>query len=172
MIVVVLAVRAKTAASWISRTDDMRSVTSFAAGGAAFVGGLGGRVTLLPYVTPYDLLRCSPSGGGTQCFGSLNLVYPAVFVLSMVGGGLAFYGLFGRGFVLSPLFILGILVLGWGLAGAVFGYEGQLWCRSQSLLSCIVYHPDFARFLVGGLTLIGGNVCIWWMISTTRRGKR
>ena len=148
----------------------MKSATSFAAGAAIFVGGLGAMVTLLPYITPYDLVKCTPLGGGTECIGSLNLVYPAIFVMSMVGGGLAFYGLFGRGFVLSPLFILGMLALGWGLAGVIFGYEGQLWCRSQAfLLSCIATNPDFfTPFLVGGLALIGGDGYLWWMI----RGRK
>lgn len=148
----------------------LKSVTKFAAGAAIFAGGLGAMVTLLPHLTPYDLMRCSPFEGGTQCLGSLNPVYPAVLVASMVGGGLAFYGVFGRGFVLSPLFILGMLVFGWGLAGVVFGYEGQLWCGSQPfLLSCIAYHPEFfTPFLVGGLALIGGNGYLWWMIRAKK----
>ena len=126
-------------------------------------------VTLLPYVTPYDLMRCTPLGGGTECIGSLNPVYPAIFIMSMVGGGLAFYGLFGRGFVLSPIFILGTLAFGWGLAGVVFGYEGELWCRSF-LLSCVAYHPEFfTAYLVGGLALIGGNGYLWWM-TRARKG--
>jgi len=140
------------------------SIKALAAGSVILIGGLLSVLFLLPRVTPYDILNCSPFEGGTQCFGSLNPVYPVVFMISMAGSVVLFFGMFGRRFVLGPLYMIGMLLLGWGSAGVTFGYLGLQWCVSQPFaLSCIAYHSEFyTPAIVAGMTLIGGNYLWWW----------
>ncbi len=74
----------------------------------------------MPRFTPFQLLNCPPNpslqSGGTPCFTSLNFAYPVVFVLSIAGAVLLLFGLFGKGFVVSPVSVVGFVALEWGLA--------------------------------------------------------
>jgi hypothetical protein len=70
-------------------------------------------------VPPYEVLSCtSLQGGGGWCFGDLHSVYPnpivyqIAVIISMAGAVLFFLGLFGRGFILGPFFILGVFIIG------------------------------------------------------------
>ena len=139
-------------------------------GASLLFGGIATMLALLPAVTPFWVLSCSPIAGGTQCFGGPNLIYPAVFLISMAGAVLVFLGLFGRGFVIAPLFVAGLLLLGWGSAGMVFDYLSQVSNEScWSLFSlCVSGHLNpgpFATGMVVGVILIGWNG-FWWF----RRG--
>lgn len=131
-------------------------------GATLLCGGIASMLALLPAITPFWVLSCSPIAGGTQCSGDPNLVYPAVFLISMAGAVLLCLGLFGRGFVVAPLFVAGMLLLGWGSAGIIFGYLDSVSNEScTSLLSlCVSGHLNpgpFATAIAGGAILIGCN---------------
>ena len=70
----------------------------------------------MPSITPFHVTRCVP---GSACFSALNPDYPLVFVLSIAATGVLFFGLFGRGFVINPVFVAAMAALEYGLAGAV-----------------------------------------------------
>jgi hypothetical protein len=140
----------------ISEGDFMMSRSSTALGTTILCVGL---VMLLelPKITPYQFFNCSPYDGGTQCFGSINTVYAAIFVVSMSGAILLFFGLFGRNFILSPLFIIGMLLDAWGLLGIIFGYTGFESCVSGKFpySLCMAYHPEATEpFILVGSILI------------------
>jgi hypothetical protein len=127
-------------------------------GAALFFGGIASLLALLPAVTPFRVLSCSPIAGGTQCFGGPNLIYPAVFAISMAGAVLAFFGFLGRGFVAAWLFIVGMILLGWGSAVIIIAHLGSS-CTS-SFQICTTMDPNlvpFATAIVAGVILIGCN---------------
>ena len=170
-----------------ARRDDLRLAldprklsrrTTAAIGAALLFGGIGAILVLLPAITPFWVLSCSPIAGGTQCFGGPNLIYPIVFLVSMVGTVLVFSGLFGRGFVTAPLFVAGMLLLGWGSAGIVFGYLDSVSNEScASLFSlCVSGHLSTGPFetaMVGGPLLIGCNgFWCFWRGPQHSRGRR
>jgi len=83
-------------------------------------------VVAMPRLSPFQFLTCSyipptPSfpQGGTTCSSSLNPAYPLVFLISVVGTVTLLFGVFGRGLVFSPVFVIGIIALEYGLAGVV-----------------------------------------------------
>jgi len=83
----------------------------------------------LPRFTPFQFLTCTPippsqafPEGGTSCFSSLNPAYPLVFLLSVAGTVTLLVGWFGRGFIISPVFVIGILALEYGLSRIVSGF--------------------------------------------------
>ena len=135
-------------------------------GATLLCGGIVTLLILLPAITPFWVLSCSPIVGGMQCFGGPNLIYPIFFLVSMAGAVLLFSGSFGRGFVIAPLFIAGMLLLGWGSAGMIFGYLDSVSNEScGSLFSlCVSAHLNpgpFATAIAGGAILIGCNG-FWW----------
>ncbi len=139
------------------------SIKAIVFGGVVLIGGLASALILLPSITPYEFVNCTHIIGGTQCSSSANPVYTAAFIISMAGSVVLFFGVFGRRFVLGPLYVIGTLLMGLGSAGVTFGYLGERWCGSQPLLSCIAYHPEsFTLAILAGLTLIGGNYLWWW----------
>jgi hypothetical protein len=78
----------------------------------------------LPRYSPLEVPRCTPvapplSEVGTSCPSSINLVYPAIYVVSVAGTALIFLGVFGRRFILNPVFVAGMIALEYGLAGVV-----------------------------------------------------
>lgn len=75
-------------------------------------------LVLLPAVSPFHVQRCLSS----SCFSGLNPVYPLVFVVSVVGTAIMFYGLGGRGFVFNPVFVASMVALEYGLAGTVSSF--------------------------------------------------
>jgi hypothetical protein len=88
--------------------------------GIALLGGsllLGSYLllALLPAVSPFHVQRCFSS----SCFSSLNPVYPFLFVVSILGTAVLFYGLRGRGFVLNRVFVVSMVALEYGLAAIV-----------------------------------------------------
>lgn len=98
-----------------------------------------------------------------QCSGSSNPVYPVAFLVSMAGPVVLSFGVFGRRFVLGPLYAVGTLLLGFGSFGVTFGYLCDQWSASQPYSLCVAYDPEFfAQFIVAGLVLIGGNGFLWW----------
>ena len=110
----------------------------------------------LSKVTPYQFFNCSSYEGGTQCFGSMNPIYPIIFAISIGGLVLLFWGLFGRRFILNPLFIIGMILDAYGLLAIIFGYIGFESCGSGPIPSlCMAYHPEFAEpFVLVGSVLI------------------
>jgi hypothetical protein len=128
---------------------------------AYFIG-----IFFMPGFTPYYFFNCSPFGdGGTQCFGAPNLAYPIVLLIAMIGIGVAFFGLFGGSYVLSPLFIVGMLILGWGLSGLILGYIGLESCVEGrfGLAQCIAFDSEFYEPpILLGTILIGSNVLFFW----------
>jgi len=114
----------------------------------------------LSKITPYEFFKCSPYEGGTQCFGSINPIYWLVFFTSMAGAVLFFFGLFGRGFILGPFFILGMPLVAFGLVGVIFGYIGYGSCNR---VSCITYHPELLEpFILAGVALLAVNAYQWY----------
>jgi len=80
----------------------------------------------MPRFTPFQFLNCTPISptqsfpeGGTSCFTSLNPAYPVVFLFSVAGTIALLFGLFGKRFIISPLFIIGMIALEYGLSGVV-----------------------------------------------------
>ena len=67
----------------------------------------------LPRLTPFELEHCTYEG----CFSSVNPLYPVVFLASVAGTVILFWGEFGGAFVLSPVFVAGMLAVEYGLAG-------------------------------------------------------
>ncbi len=112
---------------------------------------------VLPRVSPYESLACTTAQGVRECVGILNPVYVIVFLFSVGGTILLFFGLFSRDFILKPLFIVGLLLLEWSTLGVTFGYLSLEWCASANLpTSCIAYHPEFYL-----LTAVGGALVIF-----------
>jgi hypothetical protein len=137
------------------------SIKAIVFGGVVLIGGFASVLILLPSITPYEFLNCSPIVGGMQCSSSLNPVYTPAFIISMAGSVVLFFGVFGRRFVLGPLFVIGTLLMGLGSAGVTFGYLAEQWCTSQTMLPCVFVNPgSFTLAMLTGLILIGGNY--WW----------
>ncbi len=121
---------------------------------------------VLPSLSPYESFVCSttPQGAG-ECLGILNPVYLIVFLFSVGGTILFFFGLFGRDFILKPLFIFGLLLLEWNVYGGTFGYLSSEWCASATIRTpCIAYHPEFYL-----LTAVGGALIIFLQSATYLR---
>ena len=138
-----------------------RSLNGVLVGIVILCGGLASLFEL-PKVTPYEFLKCSAYQGGTQCYSNLNPIYSIVFVVSMFGAVLLFFGLFGRAFVLGPFLIVGMLSLSWGLLPVIFGYLSLEWCKKQIFTLCVAYHPEFSEpLLLVGVLLIAVNGLPW-----------
>lgn len=75
---------------------------------------------VLPRLSPFEQLHCPPQGAA-PCFSSVNPAYPVAFLLSLAGMVVLFFGAFGKGFVVSPVFVVGMIALGYGLSGVVTG---------------------------------------------------
>ncbi len=125
---------------------------------ASFLG-----IFFMPIFTPYEFFNCSSYGGGTQCFVNPNPAYPVVLLIGMIGIGLIFFGLFGGKYVLSPFFVIGMLLLGWGLAGLILGYIALESCVAGKFgLSCIAFASEFYEpSVLLGTILIGSNALFW-----------
>lgn len=83
-------------------------------------------LAVLPRTSPLQVQHCvpaAPPGAQTQasCFSSVNPVYPLLFLASVAGTVIIFYGAFGRSLVFSPVFIAGMIALEYGLSGVVSG---------------------------------------------------
>jgi hypothetical protein len=78
----------------------------------------------------------------------------------MAGAMLVFFGLFGRGFVLGPLFVVGMYLLTLGLENVVLGYLAGVPSVGEpaDLLGGIAYHPELNEpFVLAGVMQIAGN---------------
>ncbi len=75
-------------------------------------------VVALPRLSPFEVTHCVPPGE-TVCFSGVNPAFPAAFLLSVAGAVLLFFGAFGRGFVVSPVFVAGMIAIAYGLSGVV-----------------------------------------------------
>lgn len=78
------------------------------------LGGYG-LMAALPKVSPFHVVHCL----GSSCFSGLNPAYPLLFVATVAGTGLLLFGLFGREFVLTPVFVASMVALEYGLAAIV-----------------------------------------------------
>lgn len=81
---------------------------------------------VLPRLSPFELLHCPPEAPAqpsqaATCFSSVNPLYPIVFLLSAAGTVVIFFGAFGKSFVVSPVFVAGMIALEYGLSGVVSG---------------------------------------------------
>lgn len=98
--------------------------------GAALLLGSYVMLAALPAVTAFEVVRClphapPPSNGSTvSCLSSVNLIYPLVFLVSIGGTVVLFVGIFGGRFVLSPLFVAGMVALEYGLAATASAILG------------------------------------------------
>ncbi len=128
----------------------VRSVRLAFAGAAVVCASVASLVTL-PNLSPFELVRCPPASGqppqAALCLSSVNPVYPVVFLLSLAGAVVFFFGAFGRGFVVSPVFVIGMIALGYGLSGVV---SGVLDAQRVSTNSPAVFAPLVA---IGALAL-------------------
>lgn len=130
-------------------------------GTTVLVAGLLTLVRVLPKLTPYDLLRCRPDQGGIECFGGMNPAYPILFIVAIGGLVMLFLGVFGRNFVVTPLFVSGVLIEACGLSGIIFGYIGFESCAQSPYSLCMAYHPEFNEpWVLAGSILISANVLV------------
>jgi hypothetical protein len=100
----------------------VRSARFAAAGASLLCVSIVAILVALPRFTPLELLHCIPAAQpqeGTVCFSSVNPLYPIVFLLSVAGTIILFFGAFGSAFVVSPVFVAGIIALEYGLSGVV-----------------------------------------------------
>jgi hypothetical protein len=96
----------------------VRSVRIVAAGAALLCASAFSLAVALPRLSPFEVLRCIPPGQ-TVCFSGVNPAYPVAFLLSVAGTVMLFFGAFGRGFVVNPVFVAGMIALSYGLSGVV-----------------------------------------------------
>jgi hypothetical protein len=120
----------------------VRSVR-LAAAGAGVVCASVAALAALPRFSPFELVHCppasaQPSEGAALCFSSVNPAYPVVFLLSLAGTVVFFFGAFGKSFVVSPVFVVGMIALGYGLSGVV---SGALDAQRASSISPAVFAP-------------------------------
>lgn len=113
-----------------------------AVGGAGLLCASIAALITLPNFSPFELVHCSlgplspPSQGA--CFSGVNPAYPVAFLLSLAGTVILFYGAFGRNFVVSPVFVVAMIALGYGLSGVV---SGSLDAERASTISPEVFVP-------------------------------
>jgi len=104
----------------------VRSV-SLAIAGAGILCASVALLLVLPRLSPFELLHCphaapaQPSKEAAVCFSSVNPLYPIVFLLSAAGTIVIFFGAFGKTFIVSPVFVAGMIALEYGLSGVVSG---------------------------------------------------
>ncbi|MHB8568541.1 MAG: hypothetical protein ACYC7D_15980 [Nitrososphaerales archaeon] len=92
-----------------------RSIAFIGIGLVLTTATLFAQLILLTRLFPYEYYNCSAiSGGGETCTGSINPIYPLLFLVFIGGIILIFAGLFGWRFIISPLFILGMGLFGFG----------------------------------------------------------
>jgi hypothetical protein len=121
----------------------VRSVR-LAVGGAGLLFASVAALVALPSLSPFELLHCPnavlspPAQGSPLCFSSVNPAYPAAFLLSLAGTVILFFGAFGRSFVVSPVFVVAMIALGYGLSGVV---SGVLDAQRASTMSPVVFAP-------------------------------
>jgi len=105
----------------------------------------------LPSVSPFELVHCAPGplspASQGACFSSVNPAYPGAFLLSLAGTVIMFFGAFGRSFIVSPVFVVAMIALGYGLSGVV---SGSLDAERASTMSPEVFAPLVA---IGALAL-------------------
>jgi hypothetical protein len=127
----------------------VRSV-KMAVGGAGLLCASVAALIALPGLSPFELLHCpgplAPPAQGA-CFSSVNPAYPAAFLLSLAGTVILFFGAFGRSFIVSPVFVVAMIALGYGLSGVV---SGSLDAQRASTISPEVFAPLVA---IGALAL-------------------
>ena len=113
-----------------------RSVRAAGIGAVILLGSVLAMLVALPRVTPLELGHCTYAG----CFSSVNPLYPVVFLISIAGTVILFWGAFGGHFVVSPLFVAGMVALEYGLAAAfsAFWRAGQGTSVSPELFAPLV----------------------------------
>jgi hypothetical protein len=105
---------------------------------------------VLPRLSPFELVRClpaAPAQPAQACFSSVNPLYPIVFLLSVAGTVVVFFGMFGKGFIVSPVFVAGMIALEYGLSGVV---SGTLDAERAQSIDPVVFAPLVA---IGALAL-------------------
>ena len=132
----------------------VRSARLAEAGAAVLCASYIALFVVMPRFTPFQLLNCTPIAptqsfpeGGTSCFTSLNTAYPLVFLVSVAGTVTLLFGLLGRGFVVSPVSVIGMIALEWGLAGVV---SASLNTESGVATNPVIFAPFVA---LGALVL-------------------
>ncbi|HUH99928.1 MAG TPA: hypothetical protein VLY65_02695 [Nitrososphaerales archaeon] len=121
-------------------------VTSFRlaeAGAALLLASVLSMLFALPRLAPLELGHCTYAG----CFSSVNPLYPLAFLLSVAGTIILFVGAFGGRFVLTPVFVAGLVALEYGLASAfsAFWRSGQGSAVSPELFAPLIF--------IGGLAI-------------------
>jgi hypothetical protein len=113
-----------------------------AVGGAGLLCASVAALIALPGLSPFELVHCTPGPLSPQsqgaCLSSINPAYPVAFLLSLAGTVMLFFGAFGRGFVVSPVFVVAMIALGYGLSGVV---SGTLDAERASTMSPEVFVP-------------------------------
>jgi len=128
----------------------VRSVR-LAAGGAGLLCASVAALIALPSFSPFELVHCTPGPlsppSQGACFSGVNPAYPVAFLLSLAGTVVLFFGAFGRSFIVSPVFVVAMIALGYGLSGVV---SGSLDAERASTISPAVFAPLVA---IGALAL-------------------
>jgi hypothetical protein len=114
----------------------VRSVGLAAAGAGVLCASVAALIAL-PRFTPFELIHCLPASP-LLCFSSVNPAYPVAFLMSLGGTVILFFGVFGKSFVVSPVFVIGMIALGYGLSGVV---SGALDAQRASSTSPLVFVP-------------------------------
>ena len=106
----------------------------------------------MPKFTPFQFVHCTLATPAqapliSSCFTSLNADYPLVFFLSVAGTVTMLVGLLGRGFVVSPVSVVGMIALEWGLAAMT---SASLETESGVSVNPVIFSPYVA---IGALVL-------------------
>jgi hypothetical protein len=123
----------------------VRSVGLAASGAALVLVCYALIFVFMPSFTPFTNVNCLTP---TQCFSGVNPEYPLVFVVSVAGTVVALFGVFGRYFVFSGVFAIGMIALEYGLAGAV---SASLAAKSGPDLTPAFFLP----FIIIGVVILG-----------------
>lgn len=129
-------------------------------GGFLLFASYAGLLIVMPALTPFTLVHCVYQTPGnaprSECYTGINPDYPVVFIFSIAGTVMLLFGVFGRAYVTSPLFVAGMIALEYGLAGVVSSAQQRTGVGESPLL--------FAPLLA-----VGGFVIVLHTIRYVRR---
>jgi hypothetical protein len=142
----------------------VRSARTAVAGAALLCASYAAMLVVLPNVPPFEILRCTSATPAqapliSSCFSSLSPVYPVAFIVSVAATVALFFGAFGRRFVVSPVFVAGMVALEYGLAGTV---AALLDARSGVAVNPLIFAPLVAI----GASAVGFHTCRWLRLRT------
>jgi hypothetical protein len=125
-------------------------------------GSLATLFALLSLISPSRFYTCSSfPGGGGVCSSYEQVLVLLLSIPIVLGIGLLFFAIFGRGVVLGSFFILGVISLAWGAIGLSFGELSIEMCQSSfcPLGSAFDATPYWILIAVGA-TMISSQIAV------------